>query len=159
MITFNRLYFLDVTATKLSTLRLESMIEQLDRETINKDAYTRTTPWSLFRRRVLRFLITSCVTNCHELSLVRSFRTFSTCHVTSITNDKVLVDRAIYRSIYESNSIFRMDIINETVSIKIWFSRNSFNLFVSFYRIKYGSEWNTILERKSDGNFFLYIYF
>lgn len=140
------------------------MIEQLDRETINKDAYTRTTPWSLFRRRVLRFLITSCVTNCHELSLVRYFRTFSTCHVTSITNDKVLVDRAIYRSIYESNSIFRMDIINETVSIKIWFSRNSFNLLVSFYRIKYGSEWNTMktrmkLERKSDGNFFLYIYF
>lgn len=128
------------------------MIEQLDRETINKETCT-WTPWSLFRRRVLRFLITSCVTNCHELSLQPSFWTFSTCHITS---DRRLPTTSLYSidtniNLSTSNSSFQMDIINEVqFRLKSDFLQSSFNLLVSFYRIRYDSEWNTILERRSD---------
>lgn len=137
LITFNRssIPLLDVTVTKLSTLRLESMIEQLDRETINKETYSNSLDPC--------FEGVSYVFSSHRawriatISFERSFRTFSICHVTS---DRRLqawnssIDQYQFIVRFTSQIRFFQWIHNkrDTASIKSDFLQSLFNLLVSF---------------------------
>lgn len=137
LITFNRssIPLLDVTTMKLSTLRLESMYEQLDRETINKEAYTRT-PSILVSK--------ACLTFSHRIARDELPRYLSNdlFELSPSTTWHLIVDYKLEtpRSI-NTNLLFdlrvKFDVSNgynkrDTVSIKSDFLQSLFNLLVPF---------------------------
>lgn len=156
MITFNHLY---------STARRNSHRQSCPRFVSNRWSNNSTVK-RLTRKRVLELLDPCFEGVSYVFSSHRAWRIATNClsnHLFELSPPATshrIVDyqrqactRSIPISIYRStsNSSFRMDIINEVrFRLKSDFLQSSFNLLVSFYRIRYDSEWNTILERRSD---------